>query len=203
MNIGRWRRAWMARSIVPLPRIGSEHAVQEMTMSNSCRRVGQLAQRDRARRRSARRDACARSSVRLATTIARGRCAAKYVAASSIISPTPMSSTLVSREVAEDVLRRASPPPRPSRPMFAPMPVSVRTSLATAKECWKRRVERACPACPPPRRRAPPPSPGRGSAARRAPSSRGRRRRGRRAARRPRAAACRRSGLRSCGSSRW
>src|SRR5438552_43589 len=40
MNTGRWRRARIVRSIVPLPMIGSELAVQEMMMSYSGKRSG-------------------------------------------------------------------------------------------------------------------------------------------------------------------
>ena len=92
MNTGRWRRARIVRSIVPLPMIGSELAVQETMMSYSGKRTGRSRSSiDSALKRRA--SDSARSSVRLATAMARGCCAAKWVAASSIISPVPTSST--------------------------------------------------------------------------------------------------------------
>ena len=103
MNIGRCLRAFSARSTAPRPMIGSELAVHDTTMSNSRRRAG----------RSARRIASApkrlasfspRSSVRLATAIAlAARCAAKCVAASSIISPAPTNSTRGLAQVFEQL----------------------------------------------------------------------------------------------------
>ena len=47
MNIGRWRRAFSARSTAPRPMIGSELAVHETTMSNSSSRAGRSASADR------------------------------------------------------------------------------------------------------------------------------------------------------------
>ena len=137
MNTGAWRRALMTRSIVPLPRIGRELAVQETTMSCSCSRSGSSRSSiDRALKRCAR--CSARSSVRFATVIARGCCAAKCVAQSSIISPAPISSTLVSRR--DGKIRPASFTDAAAiDTTLAPMPVLVRTSFATANERWKSR----------------------------------------------------------------
>ena len=47
MNIGRWRRAFSARSTAPRPMIGSVLAVHDTTTSNSCRRCGMSARRMR------------------------------------------------------------------------------------------------------------------------------------------------------------
>jgi hypothetical protein len=65
MNIGRWRRAFSARSTAPRPMIGSVLAVQETMASNSCRRAGRSARR---RLSAPKRPASfsPRSSVRLA-----------------------------------------------------------------------------------------------------------------------------------------
>ena len=103
-------------------------------MSNSSSRAG----------RSARRSASApkrpasfspRSSVRLATAIALGLRAAKCVATSSIISPAPTNSTLVSRRSSNscDARRTAA---AAMLIECAPISVEVRTSLATANERW-------------------------------------------------------------------
>jgi hypothetical protein len=76
MNIGRRRRALSARSMRPLPRIGSDEAVPVITMSNSAMRAGRSASAmASASKRCAK--ASPRASVRLATTIAWGRCATK------------------------------------------------------------------------------------------------------------------------------
>ena len=123
------------RSIVPLPMIGSELAVQEMMMSYSGKRSGRSRSSiDSALKRRA--SDSARSSVRLATAMPRGRCAAKWVAASSIISPAPTSSTFCSARLGN--IRPASFTAAAAiETTLAPMPVLLRTSFATAKERWK------------------------------------------------------------------
>jgi hypothetical protein len=91
MNIGRRRRARSARSTRPLPRIGSEEAVHETTMSYSWRRSGStLSSIASPLKRCASRSA--RSAVRFATAMRAGPWAAKWVAHSSIISPAPMKA---------------------------------------------------------------------------------------------------------------
>ena len=71
-----------------------------------------------------------RASVRLATVIDAGFAAAKCVAASSIISPAPISSRCVSSSVGK--IRRASFTLAAAIEIDAlPMSVCVRTSLAT------------------------------------------------------------------------
>ena len=134
MNMGRRRRALSARSARPLPRIGSELAVHETTMSCWCscaaRSRSSIA---RALKRCAR--AWARSSVRLATVMRAGPCAAKCVAHSSIISPAPMRSTFWS--LSEGKICAASFTAAAAiETLLAPSRVVERTSLATAKERW-------------------------------------------------------------------
>ena len=123
-------------------------------MSCSCSRSGSSRSAIAwALNRSAR--CCARSSVRFATVIARGCCAAKCVAQSSIISPAPTKSTFVSRRVGK--IRSASFTAAAAiDTVLAPMSVSVRTSFATENVRWKS-CDRSSRACPPPRRCAPRP----------------------------------------------
>src|SRR5258708_4310879 len=137
MNIGRRRLARSARSTRPLPRIGSEEAVQDTTMSCSGSCPGRaLSSSARPLKRCARR--LARSSVRLATVMRAGPCAAKCVAHSSIISPAPMSRTFCSRRLGK--MRAASFTAAAAIETLAvPTCVVERTSLATANERWKRR----------------------------------------------------------------
>ena len=67
-----------------------------------------------------------------------GACAAKCVAASSIISPAPMKSTLWSFRLGK--MRAASFTAAAAiETLAAPMRVVERTSFATAKERWNRR----------------------------------------------------------------
>ena len=140
MNIGRRRRARSARSTSPLPRIGSDEAVHETTMSYSCscspsERSSIACALKRAASRSA------RSSVRLATAMRAGACAAKCVAVSSIISPAPISSTLWSFRLGK--MRAASfTAAAAMETLAAPMRVVERTSFATANERWNRRCSR-------------------------------------------------------------
>jgi hypothetical protein len=69
----------------------------------------------------------------------RGRCAAKCVAASSIISPAPISSRRCSDNEAK--MRCASFTAAAAMEIDAvPISVCVRTSLATANVRWKRRL---------------------------------------------------------------
>src|SRR6267154_1112255 len=82
MNIGRWRRARTVRSIVPLPMIGSELAVQEMMMSYSGKRSGRSRSSIASALKRRARDS-ARSSVRLATAMPRGCCHRDDVGADS------------------------------------------------------------------------------------------------------------------------
>ncbi len=96
MNIGRWRRAFNARSTAPRPMIGSELAVHETTMSNSASRAGRSASGNVVAEKRAP-SSPARAAPRLATASRRGWRAAKWVAASSIISPAPTNRTLVWR----------------------------------------------------------------------------------------------------------
>src|SRR6266487_2708130 len=71
MKTGRWRRARTVRSIVPLPMIGSELAVQDMMMSYSGKRSGRSRSSiDSALKRRA--SDSARSRVRFATSMPRG-----------------------------------------------------------------------------------------------------------------------------------
>ncbi len=135
MNIGRRRRARSARSTRPLPRIGSDEAVDETTMSCSCRcSASVLSSIAWPLKRAARR--LARSRVRFATVMRAGACAAKCVAQSSIISPAPMNSTLCSRRVGK--MRAASLTDAAAiETLAAPTLVVERTSFATANECWK------------------------------------------------------------------
>ncbi len=134
MNIGRWRRRLSARSTAPRPMMGSVLAVQLTMASNSCRRSGSSASCiTSAPKREA--SFSPRSSVRLAMAMDFGFLAAKWVAASSIISPAPTNSTLTwprssnscpaSRTAAAAMLIEC-----------APISVEVRTSLATANERW-------------------------------------------------------------------
>ena len=79
-----------------------------------------------------------RSKVRLATVIDLGFLATKCVAASSIISPAPISSSRCSE--MDGKMRSASFTAAAAIEMDAlPMSVCVRTSLATAKVRWNRR----------------------------------------------------------------
>ena len=134
MNIGRCLRVFSARSTAPRPMIGSELAVHEITTSNSASRCGRSAMRKAsAPRRPASRSP--RSSVRLATAIARGVRAAKWVATSSIISPAPTNSTFTSHRSSNNCAARRTA----AAAMlieWAPISVELRTSLATANERW-------------------------------------------------------------------
>ncbi len=104
MNTGACRRCLTTRSSVPLPMIGSVLAVQ-VTIDVELRKpLVQLGQRDRLGAEPVRRAGSPRSSVRLATVIERGRRLAKCVAASSIISPAPISSSRWSDNRREDAL---------------------------------------------------------------------------------------------------
>ena len=170
MNIGRWRRAFSARSTAPRPMIGSELAVHEITASNSCSRAGRSARRmASAPKRAA--SFSPRSSVRLATAMRFGVRAAKWVATSSIISPAPTNSTLISAQVLEQLRGQPHRGGGHADRMGADLG-EVRTSLATAKERWNSWCS-VVPSVPASRPRAPPASSGRGSAARPAPSNRG------------------------------
>ena len=134
MNIGRRRRARSARSTSPLPRIGSDEAVHDTTMSYSCScSPSSRSSIACALKRCA--SGSARSSVRLATVMRAGPCAAKCVAHSSIISPAPMNSTFWSFRVGK--MRAASFTAAAAMDtLVAPIRVVLRTSLATAKERW-------------------------------------------------------------------
>ena len=135
ITIGRRRRCRVARSTMPRPRIGKVLAVQETTTSNSARRSGKSAKRiEEASNRVA--SMSARSKVRLATVIMCGCLAAKCVAQSSIISPAPIKSTLVSERLpnTRSAKRTAA---AASDTDCSPMAVVVRTSLATEKVLWK------------------------------------------------------------------
>ena len=100
--------------------------------------VRQFGKRDRVGTEA--RASCApRSRVRLATVIERGFFAAKCVAASSIISPAPISSTRCS--AIDGNMRSASLTAAAAIEIDAlPMSVLLRTSLATAKVRWNRRL---------------------------------------------------------------
>ncbi|CUJ23487.1 Uncharacterised protein [Achromobacter xylosoxidans] len=132
--MGRWRRRRVARSTIPKPRMGRELAVQETTTSNSDRRsVRSDSFMVLAENRLA--SSSARSAVRLATTMLRGRCAAKWVAHSSIISPAPMNSVRAwSRLPNTRSARRTAAAAMDTD--CAPMAVCERTSLATEKVRW-------------------------------------------------------------------
>ena len=134
MNIGRRRRARVARSTMPSPMMGSVLAVHDTTMSKRSSASGSSASRIvSALKRCA--SFSPRSSVRLAITIERGCWAAKCVAVSSIISPAPTNRMLVSRRSSK--MRRARRTAAAAIDTeWAPISVVVRTSLATANERW-------------------------------------------------------------------
>ena len=76
-----------------------------------------------------------RSSVRLATVMRSGACAAKCIAHSSIISPAPMNSTFWSFRLGK--MRAASFTAAAAiDTLLAPICVVLRTSFATAKVRW-------------------------------------------------------------------
>ena len=128
-------RSFSARSTAPRPMMGRMLAVQLITASNSCRRLGRSARRITSPPKRVA-SFSPRSSVRLAITIDWGFLAAKWVAASSIISPAPTKSTrTLVRSSNNWPARRTA-----AAAMLmecAPISVDVRTSLATAKERWK------------------------------------------------------------------
>ncbi len=117
---------------MPLPRIGSELAVQETTMSCSCSCApSSRNSMTRALKRCA--SASARSKVRFATVMRAGPCAAKCVAHSSIISPAPMNNTFWSL-IEGKILPASFTAAAAMETLWAPTCVVLRTSLATAKE---------------------------------------------------------------------
>ena len=138
MNIGTWRRSLMARSSMPLPRIGSELAVDVMMMSKWASRSGSSF--NVIASAWTREASCApRSRVRLATVMDFGRRAARCVAQRSIMSRAPISSTRRSAMVGK--IRSASLIEAAAIEIDAlPMSVWVRTSFATAKVRWKSRL---------------------------------------------------------------
>ena len=77
----------------------------------------------------------ARSSVRFATVMRAGPCAAKCVAQSSIISPAPMKSTFWSLRLGKMRAARRTAAAAIDT-LAAPTWVVERTSLATANERW-------------------------------------------------------------------
>jgi hypothetical protein len=114
--------------------MGRVLAVQLITASNSYRRSGMSARRMTwAPKRPA--SASPRSSVRLAIAMLLGVLAAKCVAASSIISPAPTNSTLMSFRSSNSWLARRTAA-AVMLMEWAPISVEVRTCLATAKERW-------------------------------------------------------------------
>ena len=105
MNIGRCRRAFSARSTAPRPMIGSELAVQETTMSNSAAApAGRRAASSSPPKRAA--SVSPRSQRAVGDRDRRGWRAAKWVAASSIISPAPTNSTAGLAQVLEQLRRQ-------------------------------------------------------------------------------------------------
>src|SRR5437764_508393 len=119
-----------ARSSMPLPRMGSELAVEVTMMSNCARRSGSS---ERAIASAEKRAAsCApRSRVRLATVMDFGVLAAKCVAARSIMSPAPIKSTRCLAIAGK--MRSANRTAAAAMEIEAlPISVLVRTSLATA-----------------------------------------------------------------------
>ena len=106
-------------------------AVQLMTASNSCRRSGRSARRITSPPKRVA-SFSPRSSVRLAMAMALGFLAAKCVAHSSIISPAPTNSTLISVRSSNSWLARRTAAAAMLM-LCAPISVLLRTSLATAK----------------------------------------------------------------------
>ena len=114
--------------------MGSVLAVQLMTASNSCRRSGTSARRMTwAPKRLA--SFSPRSSVRLAMAMLLGVFAAKWVAASSIISPAPTNNTRMSFKSSNSCEARRTAA-AVMLMEWAPISVELRTSLATANERW-------------------------------------------------------------------
>ena len=97
----------------------------------------------------------------------------RWRAASSMVSPAPISSTVDSSRRANEFCARRTAV-EATETGLAPTRVSVRARLATAKVCWNRRSRRVAQRAVSRARRPRPPSPGRGSAARPAPSNPGR-----------------------------
>ena len=114
--------------------MGSELAVLETTMSNSASREGRSASGIVvAPKRAA--NSSARSLLRFAIASSRGWRAAKWVAASSIISPAPTNRTRVSASDSNscEASRTAA---AAMLIEWLPISVELRTSLATANERW-------------------------------------------------------------------
>ena len=139
MNIGACRRCLTTRSSSPLPRIGSVLAVQVTMMSNCAQPLGQLVQRDRLGA-----EAVGELAAALERAVGDGdrlRVASRRSAsaASSIISPAPISSSRWS--AIDGKMRSASFTAAAAIEIDAlPMSVCVRTSFATANVRWNRRL---------------------------------------------------------------
>jgi hypothetical protein len=162
--------------------IGRVLAVQEMTASNSCRRLAGRPGASPGRRSGCQLLAALQRAVGHHHALGAGSRAAKCVATSSIISPAPTNSTLICAQVLEQLRGQAhgggghaDASARRSRWRCAP-PWPRQSCAGTAGAAW-------CPACRLRRPRARPASSGPGSAARPAPWSPARRPRGRRGAR--------------------
>ncbi len=116
--------------------IGNRLAVHDTTMSNFAIASGRSPSFiDLPCRRVA--SASARSSVRLATVIDFGRCAAKCVAVRSIISPAPTNNTWLSPS-SPKILRATRTAAAAIETDCVPISVVERTSLATANVRWNK-----------------------------------------------------------------
>ncbi len=135
ITIGRWRRAFSARSTMPRPMIGSGLAVQETTMSYSASRSLTSSRRMASPlKRSAR--AWPRSSVRLATVRRFGLLAGEVRGAQFDHLAGTDEQHLLVRQCSRRCAPTGAPAAAAIETMLAPMAVVERTSFATAKVRW-------------------------------------------------------------------
>ena len=147
MNIGRCRRSLSARRTSASEITWPGRAVEAMTTSACGRCAASASSRiTEAGKPSAMRSA--RFVLRFAMIMRPIFCACRWRAVSSIISPAPTSSA-VCRSKPENTRRASWMPAEATETALAPIAVSVRTRLATAKVDWNRRLSRApeVPAC--------------------------------------------------------
>ena len=147
MNIGRCRRAFSARSTAPRPMIGSELAVHETTMSNSAAapagRPARIACGAEARRQLL----AALAACGWRRAIGCGWRAAKWVAASSIISPAPTNSTAGLAQVFEQLRGQPHRRGRHADRVRADLGRGAHF-LGDRERALEHLVQRACRACP-------------------------------------------------------